>query len=86
MAASGASSSRRSVARRPDRHGHFHEGRFEFIEGPLFHEIILADEINRAPTKVQTALLEAMQEHQIMVGGVTRLPPLFMVMATQNPL
>lgn len=65
----------------------FHEGAFEFVEGPLFHEIILADEINRAPAKVQAALLEAMQEHQITVGGVTRpLPPLFMVMATQNPL
>ena len=65
----------------------YHEGQFEFIEGPLFHEIILADEINRAPAKVQAALLEAMQEHQITVGGVTRpLPPLFMVMATQNPL
>ena len=65
----------------------YHEGQFEFIEGPLFHEIILADEINRAPAKVQAALLEAMQEHQITVGGVSRpLPPLFMVMATQNPL
>ena len=65
----------------------YHEGTFEFVEGPLFHEIILADEINRAPAKVQAALLEAMQEHQITVGGVTRpLPPLFMVMATQNPL
>jgi len=63
------------------------EGSFCFAEGPLFHEIILADEINRAPAKVQSALLEAMQEHQITVGGVTRpLPPLFMVMATQNPL
>ena len=63
------------------------EGSFCFVEGPLFHEIILADEINRAPAKVQSALLEAMQEHQITVGGVTRpLPPLFMVMATQNPL
>ena len=62
-------------------------GSFCFVEGPLFHEIILADEINRAPAKVQSALLEAMQEHQITVGGVTRaLPPLFMVMATQNPL
>ncbi|MHB9119342.1 MAG: AAA family ATPase [Burkholderiales bacterium] len=60
---------------------------FCFVEGPLFHEIILADEINRAPAKVQSALLEAMQEHQITVGGITRpLPPLFMVMATQNPL
>ncbi len=63
------------------------EAGFCFVEGPLFHEIILADEINRAPAKVQSALLEAMQEHQITVGGVTRtLPPLFMVMATQNPL
>ncbi len=63
------------------------EGSFCFAEGPLFHDIILADEINRAPAKVQSALLEAMQENQITVGGVTRpLPPLFMVMATQNPL
>ncbi|MHB9103044.1 MAG: AAA family ATPase [Sulfuricella sp.] len=63
------------------------EGSFCFMEGPLFHEVILADEINRAPAKVQSALLEAMQEHQITVGGETRaLPPLFMVMATQNPL
>ncbi len=60
---------------------------FHFIKGPLFHEIILADEINRAPPKVQSALLEAMQEHQVTVGGVTRdLPELFMVLATQNPL
>lgn len=60
---------------------------FHFVKGPLFHEIILADEINRAPPKVQSALLEAMQEHQITVGGVTRaLPELFMVLATQNPL
>lgn len=63
------------------------QGSFSFAEGPLFHEIILADEINRAPAKVQAALLEAMQEKQITVGGVTRpLPELFMVMATQNPL
>ena len=62
-------------------------GSFRFIEGPLFHEIILADEINRAPPKVQSALLEAMAEHQITVGGNTRpLPQLFMVLATQNPL
>jgi MoxR-like ATPase len=62
-------------------------GSFHFIEGPLFHEIVLADEINRAPPKVQSALLEAMEEHQITVGGVTRkLPELFIVMATQNPL
>ena len=60
---------------------------FRFIEGPLFHEIVLADEINRAPPKVQSALLEAMAEHQVTVGGVTRpLPELFVVMATQNPL
>lgn len=63
------------------------EGTFCFVEGPLFHEIILADEINRAPAKVQAALLEAMQEQQVTVGGETRhLPKLFMVMATQNPL
>ena len=62
-------------------------GSFRFIEGPLFHEILLADEINRAPPKVQSALLEAMAEHQITVGGNTRpLPDLFMVLATQNPL
>jgi MoxR-like ATPase len=60
---------------------------FRFVAGPLFHEIVLADEINRAPPKVQSALLEAMAEHQITVGGVTRrLPDLFVVMATQNPL
>jgi len=63
------------------------EGRFEFMPGPLFNEIILADEINRAPPKVQSALLEAMQEHQITVGGATRpLPDVFMVIATQNPI
>ncbi len=63
------------------------ESAFKFVEGPLFHEIVLADEINRAPPKVQSALLEAMQEHQITVGGVTRdLPPFFIVIATQNPL
>ncbi len=57
------------------------------MPGPLFHEIVLADEINRAPPKVQSALLEAMAEHQISVGGETHiLPKLFMVMATQNPL
>jgi len=62
-------------------------GEFHFVNGPLFHEIILADEINRAPPKVQSALLEAMEEHQITVGGETRqLPELFIVMATQNPL
>jgi len=60
---------------------------FRFVPGPVFHEIVLADEINRAPPKVQSALLEAMQEHQVTVNGVTRrLPELFIVMATQNPL
>jgi MoxR-like ATPase len=64
-----------------------HDGTFRFLKGPIFHEIVLADEINRAPPKVQSALLEAMQEHQVTVGGVTRpLPDLFVVMATQNPL
>ena len=63
------------------------KGEFNFVPGPIFHEIILADEINRAPPKVQSALIEAMQEHQVTVGGVTRpLPDLFIVMATQNPL
>lgn len=62
-------------------------GSFRFIPGPLFHEILLADEINRAPPKVQSALLEAMAEHQITVAGKThRLPDIFMVLATQNPL
>jgi len=61
--------------------------RFSFSAGPLFHEIILADEINRAPPKVQSALLEAMEEHQVTVGSQTHpLPDLFIVMATQNPL
>jgi len=60
---------------------------FTFVPGPLFHEIILADEINRAPPKVQSALLEAMEEHQITVSHHTHpLPELFIVMATQNPL
>src|SRR5512139_684378 len=62
-------------------------GGFRFVPGPLFHEIVLADEINRAPPKVQSALLEAMAEHQITVAGRThRLSELFMVLATQNPL
>ena len=60
---------------------------FEFQKGPLFHNLILADEINRSPAKVQAALLEAMAERQITVGSTTYpLPPLFMVMATQNPI
>jgi MoxR-like ATPase len=62
-------------------------GGFEFERGPLFHNIVLADEINRAPAKVQSALLEAMAERQITVGRSTwRLPDLFLVMATQNPI
>ncbi|MCC5855940.1 MAG: MoxR family ATPase [Idiomarina sp.] len=62
-------------------------GEFKFQRGPLFHNLILADEINRAPAKVQSALLEAMAERQITVGKRTYpLPPLFTVMATQNPL
>lgn len=60
---------------------------FDFQAGPVFHNLILADEINRAPAKVQSALLEAMAERQVTVGGVTRpLPELFLVMATQNPI
>ncbi len=63
------------------------EGRFEFVPGPVFHPIVLADEINRAPAKVQSALLEAMGERQVSVGGRTyALPSLFLVMATQNPI
>ncbi|MDD5215841.1 MAG: MoxR family ATPase [Methylococcales bacterium] len=63
------------------------QGTFEFQKGPLFHNLILADEINRSPAKVQAALLEAMAERQITVGQATyKLPPLFMVMATQNPI
>ena len=63
------------------------EGGFHFQRGPLFHNLILADEINRAPAKVQSALLEAMAERQISVGAATYpLPRLFLVMATQNPI
>lgn len=62
-------------------------GSFSFQPGPLFHNLILADEINRAPAKVQSALLEAMGENQITVGGTTYpLPRPFLVMATQNPI
>jgi MoxR-like ATPase len=62
-------------------------GEFNFQAGPLFHNLVLADEINRAPAKVQSALLEAMAEQQITVGNKTyKLPDLFLVMATQNPL
>ncbi|MEX1265429.1 MAG: MoxR family ATPase [Woeseia sp.] len=63
------------------------DGTFVFREGPLFHNLILADEINRAPAKVQSALLEAMEERQITVGEKSYpLSRLFMVMATQNPI
>jgi len=63
------------------------DGSFSFQPGPLFHHLLLADEINRAPAKVQSALLEAMAEHQITIGRKSYpLPELFLVMATQNPL
>jgi len=63
------------------------KGEFEFRPGPLFHNVLLADEVNRAPAKVQSALLEAMGEYQVTVGLRTYpLPPLFMVLATQNPI
>ena len=63
------------------------QNRFEFQPGPIFHNLVLADEINRAPAKVQSALLEAMAERQVSVGSQTYpLPGLFMVMATQNPI
>ena len=63
------------------------EGSFHFQAGPVFHNLVLADEINRAPAKVQSALLEAMGERQVTVGAETYpLPDLFLVMATQNPI
>ncbi len=63
------------------------KGEFRFAPGPIFANIVLADEINRAPAKVQAALLEAMEERQVTVSGTThKLEPLFMVMATQNPV
>ena len=63
------------------------DGSFKFQRGPLFHNLVLADEINRAPAKVQSALLEAMAERQITVASTTYpLPELFLVMATQNPI
>jgi MoxR-like ATPase len=62
-------------------------GTFTFQQGPIFNNLLLADEINRAPAKVQSALLEAMAERQVTIGRVTYpLPTLFLVMATQNPL
>lgn len=66
---------------KPDR------GAFEFVAGPVFHSLVLVDEINRAPPKVQSALLEAMAEGQVTVGGTTRrLPDPFLVIATQNSI
>jgi MoxR-like ATPase len=63
------------------------EGNFRVHQGPVFANLVLADEINRAPAKVQSALLEAMQERQVTIGGQThQLPRPFLVMATQNPL
>lgn len=63
------------------------KGEFEFRPGPVFANLVLADEINRAPAKVQSALLEAMAERQVSIGGKRYvLPDLFMVMATQNPI
>ena len=63
------------------------DGSFKFQPGPVFHNLLLADEINRAPAKVQSALLEAMAEHQVSFGRETfPLPDLFLVMATQNPI
>ncbi|WP_117237468.1 AAA family ATPase [Thermus sediminis] len=65
----------------------FREGRFEFVKGPIFAQVVLADEVNRAPPKVQSALLEAMQERAVTAGGVRHpLPEPFFVVATQNPL
>jgi MoxR-like ATPase len=65
----------------------FREGRFEFVKGPIFAQVVMADEINRAPPKVQSALLEAMQERAVTAGGVRHpLPEPFFVVATQNPL
>jgi len=63
------------------------DGTFKFEKGPIFHNLVLADEINRAPAKVQSALLEAMAERQVTVGSHTyNLDRLFLVMATQNPI
>jgi MoxR-like ATPase len=66
---------------------HQHTGKFETQLGPVFANLLLADEINRAPAKVQSALLEVMQEHQVTIGRETfRVPEPFLVMATQNPI
>lgn len=62
-------------------------GSFDFVPGPIFHALVLVDEINRAPPKVQSALLEAMAESQVTTAGISRpLPDTFMVVATQNPI
>jgi MoxR-like ATPase len=62
-------------------------GQFQFQQGPIFANLVLADEINRAPAKVQSALLEAMEERQVTVAGKTyKMPDLFMVLATENPI
>src|SRR6201999_2434101 len=62
-------------------------GQFQFQKGPIFANLVLADEINRAPAKVQSALLEAMEERQVTVAGKTyKMPELFMVLATENPI
>jgi len=64
-----------------------HQRRFTFHKGPIFTNVLLADEINRTPPKTQAALLEAMQEHHVTTGGTTyQLPAPFLVLATQNPL
>ena len=90
--ASRASSSRRTCCpptspAREVYHSADGQGEFRFQPGPIFNNLILADEINRAPAKVQSALLEAMEERQVTVAGTTyKLPRLFMVMATQNPI
>ena len=63
------------------------DGRFDFIPGPLFHSLVLVDEINRAPARVQSALLEATEEGAVTVDGSTReLPSPFLLVATQNPV
>ncbi len=66
---------------------HPEDGSFRFQHGPVFHNLLLADEINRAPAKVQSALLEAMAERQVSIGRQSyKLPEMFLVMATQNPI
>src|SRR5215467_15752341 len=75
------------MIRKSDVKGKKGQGSFEFRKGPIFGNLILADEINRAPAKVQSALLEAMEERQVTVSGTRYpLPELFMVLATQNPI